>query len=355
MNKSGKTQGSAGQVSYGNGVQKEGIPSEKEKPRQNIPIKSEIKMKRIFQREPIDESCWAWMKLLRETNKTKKIYDVNPYAEVYRFRDNVYGILTESADGMGDPWMYLITGPEKALLIDTSFGIGDLRGLVDEITGGMPTIVVNTHASVDHSYGNFQFEKVYCHEYAVPYLQKQMDPHIWDHFFNEEGNGIWADFDRNDIVPLKEYEIVGCPNGTVFDLGGGYEIELIFLPGHQSGHCGYLDKRNRILFAGDSIISMRVGISGPKPGMPYGEYATVTAFRNELERLVKRLDEFDYVFSGHFIGDLENVVVSNMLKACNEVVENPERCAFKRETGHGITYYKYVEGLGTLAYNLNSV
>ena len=77
---------------------------------------------------------------------------------------------------MGDPWMYLITGPEKALLIDTSFGIGDLRGLVDEITGGMPTIVVNTHASVDHSYGNFQFEKVYCHEYAVPYLQKQMDP-----------------------------------------------------------------------------------------------------------------------------------------------------------------------------------
>jgi hypothetical protein len=48
---------------------------------------------------------------------------------------------------MGAPWMYLVIGHEKALLVDTSFGLGNLKGLVDEITGAMEVIVVNTHAS----------------------------------------------------------------------------------------------------------------------------------------------------------------------------------------------------------------
>lgn len=306
-------------------------------------------------REPIDPLSSAWMKELRSYNKTKKVYDVDPYAEVYQFRENVYGILTESADGMGAPWMYVIIGPEKAMLVDTSFGIGNLKGLVDEITGNMPLIVVNTHASYDHSYGNFQFDCAYCHEYCVPYLQKQLSPHIWDYLFDENGNNIWLDFDRKDIVAYKEYEIISCPNGHIFNLGGDYEIELIFLPGHQAGHCGYLDKKNRILFCGDDFISMRVGINGPKPGMPYGEFATVTALKNELEKLVKRLDEFDSLFPGHFIVDIESSVVQGLLDACREVTEDPENYDYAEDALGRKLMFKYVKGMGTLAYRDVSV
>ena len=96
-------------------------------------INSPLKSKRILWREPENPIRWAYAKLLREQSNTKKLYDINPYAEVYRFRDNVYGIYTESLDGMGDPWMYLVVGPEKAMLIDTGFGAGDLKGLVEEI------------------------------------------------------------------------------------------------------------------------------------------------------------------------------------------------------------------------------
>ena len=82
-------------------------------------IESQLKSKRIVFRESESPLKWPFMKILREQSKTKMTFACNPYAEVYKFRDNVYGIFTESLDGMGDPWMYLIEGPKKALLVDT--------------------------------------------------------------------------------------------------------------------------------------------------------------------------------------------------------------------------------------------
>lgn len=314
-----------------------------------------MKSRVIREEEPVDQLSAAYMKLLREKDSTKRVYEVDPYAEVYQFRSNVYGILTDSLDGMGDPWMYLIIGPSKAMLIDTSFGLGNLKGLVDEITGGMPLVVVNTHASFDHSYGNTQFDNVYCHHYCVPYLEAKKNPHIWDYFFNEDGSCKWTEFDRSELVPYRDYEIVGCENHQLFNLGEDHEIELFFLPGHQAGHSGFLDKKNRILFCGDDFISMRVGIGGPKPGLPYGEYATVMALRNELESLVLRLDEFDSLFPGHFMVDLSSSVVPNLLEACNAVIANPEGYDYLYTVKGRTAKMKFVKGLGTLAYNDRSV
>lgn len=324
--------------------------------RQNLPILSEVKGERIYMAEPIDDTCWAYMKLLRETNKTKKIYPVDPYAEVYQFRDNLYGILTESLDGMGDSWMYLIIGPRKAMLIDTSFGIGDLKGLVEELSGGKEVIVVNTHNHFDHAYGNAQFDRVYCHEYEAPVIKCQNE-HIWDYLFEEgTGRGIWAEIDRRDLIPFKEYEVIGCPDGQLFDLGDGYEVELVFLGGHSAGHCGFLDKKGRNFFAGDDVISMRVGVSGGKQGTPHREYATVTAMRDNFRKLAARMGEFDHVFTGHFVTDLENCSVQHMLEACEAVCADPEgNCTYKIEKEGIVNYYRYVEGLGTLMYRKESV
>lgn len=109
------------------------------------PINSPLKSKRILWREPENPIRWAYAKPLREQSSIKRLYSVNPYAEVYHFHDGVYRIYTESLDGMSDPWMYLIVGPEKAMLVNTGFGAGDLKGLVEEIISDMPLYVVNTH------------------------------------------------------------------------------------------------------------------------------------------------------------------------------------------------------------------
>ena len=93
----------------------------------------------------------------------KQFYpEINPYAEVYKFREDVYCIFY---DGIrtAEMWCYLIDGPEKALLIDTAFGLGDLKGLIHKLIGDKEVIVCNTHAHVDHISGNSHFDKVYCH------------------------------------------------------------------------------------------------------------------------------------------------------------------------------------------------
>lgn len=318
--------------------------------RTNRPIETAIKGRRILTREPIDASSWAFMKMLRETDDTQRFYEVDPYAEVYQVRDNIWAILTISADGMGDSWMYLIEGPEKALLIDTSFGIGDLKGLVKELVGDKPLYVANTHCSYDHSYGNCQFDRCYCHEKEAPYMEIKQDPHIWDYLFDANGNGIWLEFDRKDRIPFKRYEVVAVPDGYTFDLGGGYGIELIWIPGHKPGHAMFLDKASRILFAGDGIISMRVGIGRE------GANATVEAYRNQLAKLAARISEFDHIFPGHFIFDLENTVVQSFLDTANAILENPENYDICQPDDKGnITCQKFVRGMGTIAYRMNNV
>ena len=313
-------------------------------------------LERVYQRLHFDETCWAYMKLLRENNKTKKVFDIDPYVEVYQFRENVYGLLAASLDGGADVWMYLVIGQEKAMLVDAAWGLGNLKGLVDEITGGMPLIVVNTHCHFDHAYGNCQFDTVYCHEFEAPSLIAQNE-HMWDYLFEEDtGECIWDKFKREDLIPFKDYMVVACPDGYTFDLGKDHEIELFFLGGHSAGHCGYLDKKNRIFFCGDDFISMRVSIGGPKPGVCFGEYATVNAIYDRVAVLAERTNEFDSLFPGHFVVDIESSVVHNMLAACKDILEAPEKNNTAKMQGkNGSVYLKNVEGLGTIQYTSNSI
>lgn len=325
---------------------------------QNLPIANDLKIKRVYQTEPIDISSWAYMRALRGIGRTKKQYAVNSYVEVYRMQENVYGLLTENADGMGDPWMYLVVGTEKAMLIDTGFGIGDLKGLCDELTGGKELIVVNTHGHPDHAYGNAQFEKVYCHEYDAGMLKHQ-NTGMWDYLF-EDGDRkalpIWAEFEESDIIPYKPYQVIGCADGFCFDLGDGHEVELIHLGGHTAGSCGFLDKKNRCFFAGDDIINMRVGVFGGFGNAPHKEQCTISTMRNAFEALAKRLDEFDYVYPGHFVTKLENTAVTAMLEACNAICADPVgNASFVKDSPRGKQYFRAVEGLGTISYKETSV
>lgn len=320
---------------------------------ENHPIKSELKSKRIKWVEPYGPIAWCGIREIREHNKTKRVYEENPYVEVYQYRENLYCLYAENADGMQDMWMHLIVGPEKAMLIDTGYGLGDTKALADMLSGGKPLIVVNTHNHCDHAYGNCRFEKVYCHKYDVPGLEAQ-DEHIWDYLFDDQGNGIWLEFERNDLPPFKKYEIEGVEDGYQFDLGQGYKVELIWLGGHSAGQAAYLDFQNRILFSGDDISAQRVTPGGfaPRPNLPYGEYASLPVFRDQLEKLSKRLDEFDFIFPGHLMLELENHIVLSMLDTCNRIIRNPEYYHYvsERVSPKGmdvITYNTFVEDVGT--------
>jgi glyoxylase-like metal-dependent hydrolase (beta-lactamase superfamily II) len=310
----------------------------------------------------------SWLYQLREHNSTKKIYTVNPFIEVYQLRDNLYGLLSDMLDvENGYVWMYLIVGPEKALLIDTSFGHGNLKGLCNEITGGKTIIVTNTHCSCDHSYGNCQFDRTYDHVDLVDDLNWKQDPGIWDYLFDENGKGIWAEVGRKDIIAFKKYEVIGVPDGHIFNLGGGYEVELVWLPGHQPGHSGFLDKQGRILIAGDAITGGGTSLSGGSDfhadlrhardrfqgsTIPTEDHRrTISAYRDSLVRLSTRLDAFDYVFGGHGVNDIDSGVIPHILAACNDIIADPD--CYDEKMGDRLS--KHVSGWGAVNYYRNGV
>lgn len=322
------------------------------------PIQGLSKAKRLKWGAPQNHVNWAFMKQLRERDRYVRVYDVCPYIEVYPFRENVYGLFNQNCDGAGDVWMYVVIGPEKAMVIDTGFGIGNVKGLVDELTGGMPLVVVNTHSGPDHCMGNVRFERVYCHKYCVPNITRKCAPGAWDYLFDQDGNNIWLQFDKQDVPQYRDYELIPVENHHMFNLGGDHNVELVWQPGHDSGHAMFLDHKTRILFAGDDVCSDVIACgSGGREGDPYRKYCTIEAYRNELEKLCRRLDEFDYIFPGHFIVNLENSLLLDILEALDAIVEDPQCFDFTQmspsPTGGPArqSWHKFVKGFGTISYD----
>ena len=66
-------------------------------------------------------------------------------------------------------------------------------------------------------------------------------------------------FDRQDTPEYRPYELIPVKNHHVFHLGGDHDVELIWQPGHDSGHAMFLDHKTRILFAGDDVCSDVIG------------------------------------------------------------------------------------------------
>ncbi|MBR4422471.1 MAG: MBL fold metallo-hydrolase [Erysipelotrichaceae bacterium] len=318
-------------------------------------IKSDLKSHKIIWEE--EHPCrWPYMKILREYSTLKEFYpEIDPYVEAYKMRDNMWAIFQESMDGVGDVWMYLIDGPEKAMLIDTGFGVGDLKSLVEKLVGKKELIIANTHHHFDHAYGNSQFAKVYCYEREVPQLIKTVDPHIWDYLYDPvTRKGIYTEFDPDDIIPFAPAEIIGVEANHIFDLGDGYEVELIPLTGHTAGMSGYLDRHNRTLIIGDIT-----GVGLPKEGEPHPENCTVEALRDCFEAIWKRHDEYDGVFPGHGALDQTNTMIRYHLYATEQILKDPENCDERSEivrpSGTSIICKKYVQQGTAIRYNLNNV
>lgn len=256
-----------------------------------------------------------------------------PLFEVFKSPDaeGVYSVLVKSPGTGGDPWVHIVIGPDKAMVIDTAYGIGNLRAVVEGITD-KPLIVVNTHFHGDHAMGNFQFDSAYVHEYDAPMLESERE--------RKKDGAAYAPapdayYKASDVIPYKDYEIIPVKNGHVFDLGGRHEVELIHIPGHTPGGCAFLDRKNRILFSGDTIIYMPCYIFGGTRGA-FEDFQTVTAFNAGLRALAARTGEFDSLYPGHNFLAVPAAIVGDMLALTEEIIADPNAAAVeKRDMGRG--------------------
>ena len=139
----------------------------------------------------------------------------------------------------GSQNIYLLEGGERALLIDTGWGAGNLRAHVEKLTG-KPVVVANTHGHLDHSGGNGEWESV------------MMLP-------GGEGDIYTCHRLPFDIskLPNPDYEHKLVHDGDVIELGGR-TIELLDISAHSNGSLAFLDRKNGYLFVGDEMESAQV-------------------------------------------------------------------------------------------------
>lgn len=190
--------------------------------------------------------------------------------------------------------IYLIEGDDKALVIDTGRGIGNLHEFVRTLTD-KPVIVVNTHKHFDHMGGNGTFEEAYM-------LDAEIESHQPEYRLSEsklkEGmleRLYWNDkrpynFSPDNLTLWPDVPLVPVSDGFVFELGNR-PIEVIHTNGHTKGSICLLDRISRILFVGDTANAGVLIIENS------GQY--VSEHKESMDNLLKRSSEYDLLFLGH--------------------------------------------------------
>jgi len=177
-----------------------------------------------------------------------------------KIAENVYGIRT----GISNVMIVTGLGPIKQdyVLIDAGipFCGSYLQKELNKIVGEKaPLAIILTHGHFDHIGAIGHLFKswnvpIYAHEQELPYLQgkKTYDP---PHPFRIKGllsflspfyprDGIVI---TQNIIPLKTDEPIPHLDGW----------QMIHTPGHTEGHISVFRKSDRLLLAGDAIITVK--------------------------------------------------------------------------------------------------
>ncbi len=167
----------------------------------------------------------------------------------YEFEKNTYEI-----DEFDCASIFLIVGEKRALLLDTGIGIGDLKGLVEELTD-KPYDVVMTHGHGDHIGGSGFFDEFYLNEkdwdgYEFPVTMDKRRSYATT-ISTREHKYYGYDMDE-DIRPWPKMPVrKPLVDGQVFDLGGR-TVTAYECPGHTPGEMVFIDSQTKILFCGDA-------------------------------------------------------------------------------------------------------
>jgi glyoxylase-like metal-dependent hydrolase (beta-lactamase superfamily II) len=162
-----------------------------------------------------------------------------PPIQVHPYNAQTF-ILRESPCSTAEaPFMYLLVGSTKSLLIDTG-DVADPRqmplaqtviSLLPEAgqTAGqtkIPLIVVHTHGHLDHRLGDSQFQ----HQSSIEVVPTDL-AHVRNYFgFPDWPNGI-AQLDLGDRI-----------------------IDVIPTPGHYPSHVSYYDRQTGLFFSSDFFL-----------------------------------------------------------------------------------------------------
>jgi glyoxylase-like metal-dependent hydrolase (beta-lactamase superfamily II) len=192
-----------------------------------------------------------------------------PPIQVHRYNADTF-ILRESLCATYEaPFIYLLIGKTKALLIDTG-AVTDAKSmplaqtvisLLANAGARLPIMVVHTHGHLDHRSGDGQFR-------ALPDVE----------------------IVPTDLASVKSrFGLADWPNGIgQIDLGDRV-IDVIPTPGHYSSHVAFYDRQTGLFFSGDFLLPGRLLIEDTE--------ADIASARRVVEFVAER--PVTYVLGAH--------------------------------------------------------
>jgi glyoxylase-like metal-dependent hydrolase (beta-lactamase superfamily II) len=187
-------------------------------------------------------------------------HNTDPDIQVYSYDADTYILRQNKAINYEAPFMYLLCGRRRAVLIDTgateSAQFFPLRRTVDEVLAARAQppaelLVLHTHPHGDHIAGDGQF----ADRPAISVVGARRE-HAWPYF------GFDTDPDRVAQVDL-----------------GGRTLEVIATPGHHDAAVTFYDAQTGLLLTGDTVY----------PGRLY--VRDWPAFARSIERLIEFGDQ----------------------------------------------------------------
>ena len=198
--------------------------------------------------------------------------------EVIQINDNTWRI-----EDNNHVRFFLLTGSEKALMIDSGMMINNAKDIAKTLTD-LPIELINTHADRDHVGSNYQFDTFYMH------------PSEASNYYKTQGQ-------TGDYTPISE--------GDVIDLGGR-KLEIIAVPGHTPGSIAILDVTNRMIFSGDPVQDGTIFL--------FGVQREVNTYLKSLKKLDSMKDRFDAIYPSHGTCPVKPELINELYDAMSDVL-----------------------------------